>query len=61
MATERTSSFDRRWTQDHFTHVSKYPGPEALYDYELFTLVNPGGQIDNGHYELTLEFPVVPL
>ncbi|KAN0123099.1 cysteine proteinase, partial [Russula decolorans] len=27
-----------------------YPGPEALYDYELFALINHEGQIDNGHY-----------
>jgi ubiquitin carboxyl-terminal hydrolase 22/27/51 len=30
--------------------VSRYPGPEALYDYELFAVVNHEGQIDNGHY-----------
>ena len=30
--------------------MSRYPGPEALYDYELFALVNHEGQIDNGHY-----------
>jgi hypothetical protein len=28
----------------------RYPGPEALYDYELFAVVNHEGQIDNGHY-----------
>ena len=28
----------------------RYPGPEALYDYELFAMVNHEGQIDNGHY-----------
>ncbi|KAH8990252.1 hypothetical protein EDB92DRAFT_1946601 [Lactarius akahatsu] len=27
-----------------------YPGPEAMYDYELFAVVNHEGQIDNGHY-----------
>ncbi|KAI0250551.1 hypothetical protein BJV78DRAFT_1218500 [Lactifluus subvellereus] len=27
-----------------------YPGPEALYDYELFAVINHEGQIDNGHY-----------
>ena len=37
-------SFDHCWMQ---AHVSRYPGPEALYDYELFVLVNHEGQIDN--------------
>ncbi|KAI0058599.1 cysteine proteinase [Artomyces pyxidatus] len=27
-----------------------YPGPEALYEYDLFAVVNHEGQIDNGHY-----------
>ncbi|KAI9463201.1 hypothetical protein BJY52DRAFT_1253633 [Lactarius psammicola] len=27
-----------------------YPGPETLYDYELFAVINHEGQIDNGHY-----------
>ncbi|TFY65623.1 hypothetical protein EVG20_g5463 [Dentipellis fragilis] len=27
-----------------------YPGPEALYEYDLFALINHEGQIDNGHY-----------
>jgi hypothetical protein len=31
-------------------HGSSYPGPEALYDYELFAVINHEGQIDNGHY-----------
>jgi ubiquitin C-terminal hydrolase len=30
--------------------ASSYPGPEALYDYELFAVINHEGQIDNGHY-----------
>ena len=30
--------------------LNSYPGPEALYDYELFALINHEGQIDNGHY-----------
>ena len=29
---------------------NNYPGPEALYDYELFAVINHEGQIDNGHY-----------
>jgi hypothetical protein len=29
---------------------NSYPGPEALYDYELFAVINHEGQIDNGHY-----------
>jgi ubiquitin carboxyl-terminal hydrolase 22/27/51 len=31
-------------------HGNSYPGPEALYDYELFAVINHEGQIDNGHY-----------
>jgi len=27
-----------------------YPGPEALYEYELFAVICHEGQIDNGHY-----------
>ncbi|THH11391.1 hypothetical protein EW146_g8064 [Bondarzewia mesenterica] len=27
-----------------------YPGPEALYEYDLFAVINHEGQIDNGHY-----------
>ncbi|KAI0259604.1 hypothetical protein BC834DRAFT_833247 [Gloeopeniophorella convolvens] len=27
-----------------------YPGPEAMYAYELFAVINHEGQIDNGHY-----------
>jgi hypothetical protein len=30
--------------------TSSYPGPEALYDYELFAVINHEGQIDKGHY-----------
>ena len=32
------------------SHTSSYPGPEALYDYELFAVINHEGQIDKGHY-----------
>ncbi|KZP22628.1 cysteine proteinase [Athelia psychrophila] len=28
----------------------RYPGPEAMYDYDLFAVINHEGQIDNGHY-----------
>ena len=28
----------------------RYPGPEALYEYDLFAVINHDGQIDNGHY-----------
>ena len=31
-------------------HTISYPGPEALYDYELFAVINHEGQIDKGHY-----------
>ncbi|KAI0315555.1 hypothetical protein OF83DRAFT_1199383 [Amylostereum chailletii] len=27
-----------------------YPGPESMYEYELFSVINHEGQIDNGHY-----------
>lgn len=27
-----------------------YPGPEAMYEYDLFAVINHEGQIDNGHY-----------
>ena len=33
-----------------FPGISSYPGPEALYDYELFAVINHEGQIDRGHY-----------
>ncbi|KAI0294688.1 hypothetical protein B0F90DRAFT_1919610 [Multifurca ochricompacta] len=32
------------------SQVGSYRGPEALYDYELFAVINYDGQIDNGHY-----------
>jgi Ubiquitin carboxyl-terminal hydrolase len=31
-------------------HFNRYPGPEALYEYELFAVICHEGQIDNGHY-----------
>ncbi|KAJ7640045.1 hypothetical protein DFH06DRAFT_1283771 [Mycena polygramma] len=27
-----------------------YPGPSAMYEYDLFALINHEGQINNGHY-----------
>ncbi|KAF8193361.1 hypothetical protein BJ912DRAFT_960846 [Pholiota molesta] len=27
-----------------------YPGPESMYEYDLFAVINHEGQIDNGHY-----------
>ncbi|KAF8813509.1 cysteine proteinase [Phlegmacium glaucopus] len=27
-----------------------YPGPEAMYEYDLFAVINHEGQINNGHY-----------
>jgi len=27
-----------------------YPGPEGMYEYDLFAVINHEGQIDNGHY-----------
>ena len=28
----------------------RYPGPEAMYEYDLFAVINHEGQINNGHY-----------
>ena len=28
----------------------RYPGPDALYEYNLFAVICHEGQIDNGHY-----------
>jgi len=30
--------------------LSRTLGPEAMYEYELFAVINHEGQIDNGHY-----------
>ena len=30
--------------------LSRILGPEAMYEYELFAVINHEGQIDNGHY-----------
>jgi ubiquitin carboxyl-terminal hydrolase 22/27/51 len=30
--------------------ASSYPGPETMYDYDLFAVINHEGQMDNGHY-----------
>ncbi|TFK34607.1 cysteine proteinase [Crucibulum laeve] len=27
-----------------------YPGPEAMYEYDLFAVINHEGQLNNGHY-----------
>jgi ubiquitin C-terminal hydrolase len=32
----------------HNTH--SYPGPAAMYEYDLFAVINHEGQINNGHY-----------
>lgn len=29
---------------------ARYPGPEAMYEYDLFAVINHEGQMDNGHY-----------
>ncbi|THG96241.1 hypothetical protein EW026_g5561 [Hermanssonia centrifuga] len=29
---------------------STYPGPDAMYEYDLFSVICHEGQIDNGHY-----------
>jgi Ubiquitin carboxyl-terminal hydrolase len=48
MAVARRSLFAIT-TQHDLTNTS-YPGPEALYNYELFAVINHEGQIGNGHY-----------
>lgn len=30
--------------------VNSYPGPVAMYEYDLFAVINHEGQMDNGHY-----------
>lgn len=32
------------------THAYRYPGPEAMYEYDLFAVINHEGRMDNGHY-----------
>ncbi|KAF7299258.1 Ubiquitin carboxyl-terminal hydrolase [Mycena indigotica] len=31
-------------------HVLTYPGPTAMYEYDLFAVINHEGQLNNGHY-----------
>lgn len=28
----------------------RYPGPEIMYEYDLFAVINHEGQLNNGHY-----------
>ena len=30
--------------------IHRYLGPEAMYEYDLFAVINHEGQINNGHY-----------
>ena len=30
--------------------ASRTIGPDTMYDYDLFAVINHEGQIDNGHY-----------
>jgi ubiquitin C-terminal hydrolase len=30
--------------------ASRIPGPNAMYEYDLFAVINHEGQMDNGHY-----------
>ena len=34
---------------DYFANL-RYLGPEAMYEYDLFGVINHEGQINNGHY-----------
>ena len=36
--------------RDRDRHGCRYPGPEAMYEYDLFAVINHEGQMDNGHY-----------
>ncbi|KAI0245194.1 hypothetical protein BJV78DRAFT_1288728 [Lactifluus subvellereus] len=42
-------------TQHDLTNTS-YPGPEPLYDYGLFVVINHKGQINNRHYTSVAHF-----
>ena len=37
------------WHADYFANF-RYLGPEAMYEYDLFGVINHEGQINNGHY-----------
>ena len=34
----------------HGQRAARYPGPEALYNYELLAVINHESQIHNGYY-----------
>jgi hypothetical protein len=34
----------------HMHNTHSYPGPAAMYEYDLFAVINHEGQINNGHY-----------
>lgn len=37
-------------TDGYDAHICRYPGPEGMYEYDLFAVINHEGQMDNGHY-----------
>jgi ubiquitin C-terminal hydrolase len=46
----RESSYRRLACRCNVSGHDSYPGPEAMYEYDLFAVINHEGQIDNGHY-----------
>ncbi|KAJ6524236.1 hypothetical protein DFH09DRAFT_1264332 [Mycena vulgaris] len=36
--------------KENSSPVFSYPGPAAMYEYDLFAVINHEGQINNGHY-----------
>ncbi|KAF8963160.1 hypothetical protein BDZ97DRAFT_2017931 [Flammula alnicola] len=38
------------WGKENSGTVPSYPGPDMMYEYDLFAVINHEGQIDNGHY-----------
>lgn len=37
-------------TERNSRFAIRYPGPESMYEYDLFAVINHEGQINNGHY-----------
>ncbi|KAF9007408.1 cysteine proteinase [Cyathus striatus] len=40
----------RETEKDSGGAAPSYPGPDAMYEYDLFAVINHEGQINNGHY-----------
>lgn len=50
MAPYTTLAATRKSSDDPSLAAFSYPGPEVIYEYDLFAVINHEGQIDNGHY-----------